>query len=91
MAALSEDRNKLTVAIVNPTMRELEIPLAVEGIKLTGKGRRWQIAGNDPMAYNEPGKEPKVTIEESNVDNAAERLVVAPCSVTLYELAIQRD
>ena len=91
MAALTDDRSKLTVAIVNPTMRPLEIPLAVEGIKLSGKGRRWEIAGNDPMAYNEPGKKPNVTIEESNVDNAAEQLAVAPCSVTLYELAIQRD
>jgi len=91
MAALSEDRNTLTVAVVNPTMRQLEIPLAVEGIKLTGKGRRWEIAGNDPMAYNEPGKKPNVTIEESTVDDAAEQISVAPCSVTLYELAIQHE
>jgi alpha-L-arabinofuranosidase len=88
-AAWSEDRQTLTVAVVNPTMKKLAIPLQLEGAKLSGSGRRWQIAGDDPMAFNEPGKEPKVTIEETAVSGVKEKLSVAPCSVTMYALDVK--
>ncbi|MHC4403351.1 MAG: alpha-L-arabinofuranosidase C-terminal domain-containing protein [Planctomycetota bacterium] len=87
-AALTPD-GKLTVAIVNPTMEALELPLTVRGAKLAGTGRLWQIAGSDPMAYNEPGKEPKVTIGESAVEGLSEKLVVEPCSISLYALDLE--
>ena len=88
-AAWSQDRKTLTVAVVNPTMKELEIPLEVKGAKLTGAGRRWQIAGDDPKAYNEPGKVPKVEITERALSGVKDKLTVAPCSVTLYALAVE--
>jgi alpha-N-arabinofuranosidase len=88
-AALSGDGKQLTIGIVNPTMRELELPLALKGIELTGAGRRFEIAGKDPMAYNEPGKPPAVKIEETAVENVGAELEVAPCSVTLYVLAVK--
>jgi len=88
-AALAEDGKTLTVAIVNPTMEALELPLSVTGAAIVGTGTRWQIAGNDPMAYNEPGKAPKISIERSEVEGVAERLPVAPCSVTLYALPLK--
>ena len=88
-AAWSQDRKTLTVAVVNPTMKELEIPLEVKGAKLTGAGRRWEIAGDDPMAYNEPGKVPKVEITERALSGVKDKLTVAPCSVTLYALAVE--
>ncbi|MBN2473362.1 MAG: hypothetical protein JXB62_02045 [Pirellulales bacterium] len=89
MAALTEDHKTLTVAIVNPTMKQLDIPLTLDGVKLVGTGRRWQIAGDDPMAYNEPGKPPKVAIEEQAVSGVQNALSVAPCSVTLYALPVE--
>jgi len=88
-AALTEDGRTLTVAVVNPTMRELELPLTVSGATLAGAGQRWEIAGDDPMAYNEPGKPAKVTIEQSTVTDATDKLTVAPCSVTLFALALK--
>ena len=60
----------------------------VEGVALAGHGRRWQIAGEDPMAYNEPGNPAKVTIEESTVTDVSDQLSVAPCSITLYALSL---
>jgi alpha-N-arabinofuranosidase len=85
-AAWTADRKALTVAIVNPTLKKLDIPWKLSGAKLAGGGRRWQIAGEDPMAYNDPGKPPRVTIEEAAVSDTAERLPVAACSVTLFAL-----
>jgi alpha-N-arabinofuranosidase len=88
-AAWTADRKALTVAIVNPTLQKLDIPWKLSGAKLAGTGRRWQIAGEDPMAYNDPGKPPRVTIEEAAVRDIADRLPVAACSVTLFALDVQ--
>jgi alpha-L-arabinofuranosidase len=88
MAAWSQDRKTLTVAVVNPSMEAAAIPLNLQGAKLSGAGTRWQIAGNDPMAYNEPGGPQRVKIEESAVENVGGTLSVAPCSVTVFSLHI---
>jgi hypothetical protein len=70
-------------------MEPYQAPLAIEGVKLAGSGRAWQIAGSDPMAYNRPGEEPKVTIEERPLAKVGDKLDVAPCSVTIYALDIE--
>jgi len=89
MAALTVDKKKLTIGIVNPTMKKLDLPIEITGVKPTGRGKQWQIAGPDPMAYNEPGKPPKVTIEESPLSDVKDKLPVAACSVTLVELELE--
>lgn len=86
-AALTADRKTLTVAIVNPTLASRDVELDVRGVRLSGTGRRWQIANADPMAYNDPDKPPQVTIEEATVKGTTLR--VAPCSVTLYALTTE--
>jgi alpha-N-arabinofuranosidase len=87
-AALSEDGRTLTIGIVNPTMTSLDLPLTTTAGKLTGKGKRWEIAGEDPMAYNEPGKPARVEIVESEVVGVGETLSVAACSITLFALEL---
>jgi hypothetical protein len=42
------------------------------------------------MAYNEPGKEPKVTIKEKIVSKISRKLSVPPLSINLYELPIKK-
>ncbi|KPL11129.1 hypothetical protein AMJ85_04460 [candidate division BRC1 bacterium SM23_51] len=87
-AAWTEDRKALTVAIVNPTRQKMELALELKGASLTGTGRLWQIAGPDEMAYNEPGKEPQVRIEEKACEGLTQRLELAPISVSLYALDV---
>ncbi|MBN2579746.1 MAG: hypothetical protein JXB10_12220 [Pirellulales bacterium] len=86
-AALSADKITLTLAVVNPTLDALRLPLKVTGATPAGGGSRWQIAGR-PMDYNEPGKPSRVKIEESKVDDT-NTLCVAPCSVTLFSLPLR--
>jgi alpha-N-arabinofuranosidase len=86
MAAWSQDRKRLTVGIVNPTLETFDVPLEVLGAKLTGTGRLFRIAGSDPMAYNEPGRKPNVAIDESAVSRVVDKLKIVPCSVALYVL-----
>ena len=89
-AALSGDGKTLTIGIVNPTRDSLQLPLTIKGIRLTGHGQRWQIAGSDPMAYNTPGEAPNVQIEQATVENVQDALQVEPCSVTLFDLELNK-
>lgn len=88
-AALTEDGRTLTVGIVNPTMEPLTLPLTIQGLTLSGTGERWQMAGPDPMAYNEPGQPPKVVLEHAPLTQVGAELQVAPCSVTLFKLGVR--
>ena len=45
-------------------MKPAELKLDIAGARLKAEGAGWQIAGNDPMAHNAPGKEPPVKIEK---------------------------
>jgi alpha-N-arabinofuranosidase len=85
-AAWSRDRRRLTIGVVNPTLQEVAVPLTVQGARLKGTGARWQIAGQDPMAYNDPDQDPRVVIERQPVTSVGDHLSLAPCSVTVYEL-----
>lgn len=83
-AMWTTDRKKLTLAVVNPALTPVEVPLTITGAKLTGTGTRWEIASTDPMAFNDPDTTPdKVAIKESNFAGPLDRLTVPPCSVTL--------
>jgi len=86
VAAWTEDRKAVTVAVVNPTAHTYEIALDVKDAQLTGGGQRRQISGPDAMAYNEPGKEPKVVIEEKSFSGTLDKLSVPPLSICLYKL-----
>ena len=86
-AAWATDRKALTIAIVNPTQQGRELAIDLKGAQLDGTGQLWVIAHSDPMAYNEPGAEPNVVIEEKSVAGPADKLNVPPLSVSLYRLA----
>jgi len=88
-AAWTSNRKALTVAIVNPMEQKYELPLDLKGARLTGKGRLWLIAHSDPMAHNDPGKEPNVVIKEKPVSGISNKLSVPPLSINLYELHVR--
>ena len=87
VAAFSADKKTLTVAVVNPTFDAIRLPLKLSGVIPAGGGRQWQIAGQ-PKDYNQPGKPPRVKIEEAEVPNI-NILSAAPCSVTLFALPLR--
>jgi len=90
-AALSGDGKVLTIGIVNPTQGELDLPLEVKGARLSAAGgRRWHLSDADPMAHNQPGTEPKVTIKETPLSQDTFDILKAPAfSVGLYELPLE--
>ncbi len=88
-AAWTDDGRALTVAIVNPTEVSYDVRLAIDGAERSGRGRWWCIAHDDPMAYNEPGKPPRVKIEEKAIPKTDDGLPAPGYSVNLYRLAVR--
>jgi alpha-N-arabinofuranosidase len=88
-AALTADKKALTVAVVNPTKGGARLKLNLGSLKLAGQAQTWTIAGDDPMAYNQPGEPRKVDIEETGAVNLADVVSVKPLSITLWKVAIQ--
>jgi len=89
--ALTDDRKQATLAIVNPTREAKTLKLDVRGGSLASTGTRYVIAADDPLAFNEPGKRPAVTIGDSVIggfDPAA--ITVPPLSISLTVLNVTR-
>jgi len=83
-AAWSRDRKTLTLGAINPGLQPVTVPVKILGARLKDQGTRWQIAGPDPMAYNDPDKPSRVVIEEQTGAAFGESMTLPPCSVTLF-------
>jgi alpha-N-arabinofuranosidase len=84
VSAYTSDHKALTIAIVNPTEQKYKLTINLKGTQLTNTGKLWLITHSDPMAYNEPGKEPQVAIEEKLFTEVSNKLSVPPLSISLY-------
>ena len=88
-AALTKDKQALTVAVVNPTKDTIQLKLNLSSVKLAGKAQTWVIAGEDPLACNQPGEPRKVDIQETGAADLAGVVSVKPLSITLWKVAVQ--
>ncbi len=89
-AAWKEGKKVLTVAIVNPTKTVQSLPIAFKGIGIPKSAKLYLITGSNEMAYNEPGKEPAVKIQETNNAAFGSRLSLPPLSISLYEVQVAK-
>lgn len=87
-AAWSADRKTLTIAVVNPSTRALNVPVSLSGVTLSGTGVRRVIAG-DPGAYNDPSDPSRVVIREEPITSFSGTLGLEGCSVTLLSLDVK--
>lgn len=89
MSALSSDRTKLILWLVNPTEKSQAFTPQIRGIKLQSAGKLSQIAAPSVNANNEAGKEPTVAIVESAQPTLPETVRVPSLSVSVYEFEIE--
>jgi alpha-N-arabinofuranosidase len=87
-AALTADRSRLTVAVVNATEVARSASLKVQGIDLEGTGQEWKIAGTSLGAQNKAGKPAEVRITEDSVQGLS-AITVAPTSVTIFVFTVK--
>jgi alpha-N-arabinofuranosidase len=86
--ALSVVNPTLVLSIVNPTADAQTLALDFAGSRLPATGHLWRIAGTDPKAYNEPGKPPAVTVQETPAAPFSKAWVVPAMSISLVELNV---
>jgi alpha-N-arabinofuranosidase len=88
-AALTADKKALTVSVINPTKDTVPLKMNLGSMAPTGTSQAWIIAGDDPMAYNDPGQPPKLSIEEVPAANFNSSVSVKPLSITLWRIPLQ--
>lgn len=86
-AALTTDRKKLTLSVVNPTAEEITVNFSAAGITLAGPATRWYITGPNAEAHNTPGQPRVIDIQHN--DATATALKVPALSATLFELPLK--
>jgi alpha-L-arabinofuranosidase len=86
-AALTADRKKITIGVVNPLAQPIEV--TVKDFKTTADGRVWTIAGTDPLAFNEVSAPTRLDVVEkpAGFDGT---LKVPPLSISLFEFPITK-
>ncbi len=89
VAAWSEDRSAITVAVVNPTEEARTLELDLRGAEATGEGVRFVLAGDDRWAHNAPGRPRGVDVTRASFSEGAARLEVAPLGVTLQVIKVR--
>ncbi|MBN1766126.1 MAG: hypothetical protein JW860_12770, partial [Sedimentisphaerales bacterium] len=89
VAAWTEERKAITVGLINPTENDLALTVDWKDVILKGSADLWCIKNQDPMAYNEPGKEPQVSIETRELKNISDTLIIPALSINLYRLPVK--
>jgi alpha-N-arabinofuranosidase len=94
-AAVSADRRKLAVSVVNPTETAQEFELNMTGLQPIGAVRLWQlIALATASPAPAPGRGgfsfgPPATMTENSLREAPRRIPVPPSSMTVYEFEVR--
>ncbi|MFC1543729.1 alpha-L-arabinofuranosidase C-terminal domain-containing protein [Gemmatimonadota bacterium] len=88
-AAWNAAMDTLVVAVVNPTLESLRLPLQIVGARLTGGGQQYLLTGPEPGAYNEPGGRTDITTSEATIRSLPGRLRLPPLSVSIYRVAAE--
>ena len=88
-AAWTEDKKAITIAVVNPQTKADELVVNFGATAVKDQATQWLITGDDPNEYNEPGKPPKLTIQEKAVTLTNNTLAVPALSVVMYRLDLR--
>lgn len=96
VAALSADRRRLAVSIVNPTETTQECELNMTGIQPIGATRLWQLAApaTMPPAMPAPGRGgfsfgPPASMAENSLPQPPRSITLPPSSITVYEFEVR--
>ncbi|HKO10606.1 MAG TPA: hypothetical protein VJV22_01465 [Acidobacteriaceae bacterium] len=89
LAAFSGDRKRFLLSVVNPTEERHSLAPTMRGVKLSGRGKLYQIAPPGVNAANEAGKEPVVKIVETEQAEFPGIVQSPAVSVSLYEFEVE--
>jgi len=94
-AALSADRKRLAISVINPTETPQDCDLNLAGVQASGPAKVSQLtapAGAAPVPAA-PGMGrfggPPATVAQSTLPQAPRRITVPPTSITVYEFEVR--
>jgi alpha-N-arabinofuranosidase len=87
VAALSEDRQYLTIAVINPSESNQRMQLQIDGVKTRG-GKLHRLAHPDLEYVAVPGTPSAVKIQEQSLSRTPQTVVVPPYSMSIYSLKV---
>ncbi len=83
VAAWSEDRKTLTVAVINPTESDQSLRLSIHNASLTGKGTLYRMAPDRLMAVSTPGQPSEVNVSANPIP-LSNVLTLPKFSISIY-------
>jgi alpha-N-arabinofuranosidase len=89
VAAFSNDRKFVTIAVVNPTESPQKISITFNQVALQDKATKWEIAVPDLQTRNVVGQQPKVKVVETSLSEVSGWLELVPLSIALYEFKVR--
>ncbi|MGC8738618.1 MAG: alpha-L-arabinofuranosidase C-terminal domain-containing protein [Candidatus Hydrogenedens sp.] len=80
----------LTLSVVNPMDRAINIHVGVAGKEVTPPKTAWILTGKDPMSINLPDTEPGVWLKEEKINKKAfPEMEIPPYSIVITELKVK--
>jgi alpha-N-arabinofuranosidase len=89
-AALTEDRKAITIAVVNMDSTSQSIKFDLGKTKVSKNGVQWVIQNSNPEAYNTPGEQQQVVIEEQVLDFSKKVTAVPGYSVKMIKVGLEK-
>jgi alpha-N-arabinofuranosidase len=89
VAAFTEDRKALTIAVLNPSDAPARMNFVISGTQLADHGTLWQMAPEKIDAVVADGKHPEVLVEEKQLGRLPGAILAPPFSVNIYVYALQ--
>jgi alpha-L-arabinofuranosidase len=89
-AAFTEDQTALTIAVVNMDSIPQTLQLDLGEIKPLKQGQQWVIQNSNPEAYNTPGEQQQVVIEEQVLDFSKKVMEVPGYSVKMIKVGLEK-
>ena len=95
-AALSADRKKLAISVVNPTETTQDCELNLTAVQPSGTAGLWQLTAPAGAVAPAPGPGPggfgfgpPATMKETSLPQAPRRITLPPSSLSVYEFEVK--
>jgi alpha-L-arabinofuranosidase len=88
-AAFAPGKDTISISIINAQDKEVYCKPVLSGAVQKGGFKKWTLANSDPNAYNEPGKEPVIKIEEESSDQVIDSVLIPAYGLILMKYKIE--
>lgn len=88
-AAFTSAKDSLTVAVINALATDVFYKVNLYGSRQKAGYEMWTIANPDPNAYNEPGKEPSIIIENKKFAETIDSIKIPAYGLVMVKFPVE--